>query len=394
MAMDANTYRLPGGNRAATVALIVGAIGVVASVIAYFADGPRFFHSYLTAYVFWVSIGLGSLFFTMLHYLVGAQWSITLRRLVECIMISLPVMAVLFIPIALGLHDLYHWSHADAVAGDHLLQGKSPYLNVPFFIIRTVLYFAIWFILAFFLYRASIAEDSGYDEARRARLRRLSAGGMILFAFTTTFAAFDWLMSLDAHWYSTIFGAYYFAGCVIGALCFVTLVAIYLRKQGLLGDVITVEHYNDLGKLTFAFMIFWAYMAFSQYFLIWYGNIPEETIWFAHRWEGSWKAVSLALVFGHFVIPFILLMPKMVKRKLGFMAAISVWLLLAHWLDMFWLVLPSHSHHGAAFSWIDIATMLGIGGIFVGLFWHRLGAHALIPVGDPKLEASLHSLSH
>jgi hypothetical protein len=271
---------------------------------------------------------------------------------------------------------------------------KSPYLNVGFFIIRTVLYFAIWFVLAFVLYRASITEDAGYDEARRARIRRLSAGGMILFAFTTTFAAFDWMMSLDAHWYSTIFGAYYFAGCVVGALCFVTIVAIGLRKRGLLADMITVEHYNDLGKLTFAFMIFWGYMAFSQYFLIWYGNIPEETVWFAHRWTGSWIAVSLALVFGHFVIPFILLMPKMVKRRLGFLVGITAWLLIAHWVDMFWLVLPGHTPEGAQFSWIDLATMMAIGGVFLGLFWRRLSAQALIPVGDPKLQASVHTISH
>jgi hypothetical protein len=330
----------------------------------------------------------------MLHHLVNAQWSIALRRLAECVMMSLPMMAILFIPVGFGLHDLYHWSHPEAVANDHLLQSKAPYLQTTFFVVRTFGYFVIWFLLSFGLHRLSLAEDRGYDEARRARMRKISAGGMILFAFTTTFAAFDWIMSLDAHWYSAIFGAYYFAGCVVGALSFIALAALYLRRQGILTGTITVEHYNDLGKLIFAFTIFWAYMAFSQYFLIWYANIPEETIWFARRWVGSWKTVSLSLVFGHFIIPFLLLMPKMMKRRFGFLAIMGLWMLLFHYVDLFWLVMPGHSPSGAHLSWMDPMTMVGIGGVFVGLFWRRFAASPIVPVGDPRLEKSIQFLSH
>ena len=176
---------------------------------------------------------------------------------------------------------------------------------------------------------------------------------------------------------------------MVGGLCVTTLATLYLRRHGILADVVTVEHYDDLGKLTFAFMIFWGYMAFSQYFLIWYANIPEETIWFAHRWAGSWKVVSLALVFGHFGVPFLFLMPKAAKRSQPFLAVMSVWLLAAHWIDMYWLVLPSFNHHEAHFSWLDPVLTVGIGGVLIGLFWRRLAAHPIVPIGDPQLEESI-----
>ncbi len=394
MPVDTTTYKLTGKTRYGMRALMVGGIGILGCIAAYASDATQFFHSYLIAYLFWVSIGLGALFFVMLHHLVNAQWSIALRRLVEALMVSLPVMAIFFIPLGFGIHDLYQWSQPGAISGDPLMRMKATYLHTTFFVLRTVVYFVIWTLLAFGLHRLSVAEDAGYDEARRVRIRRICAGGMILFAFTTTFAAFDWIMSLDANWYSTIFGAYYYAGAVVGALSVIILLALYLRRQGILTDAYTVEHYNDLGKLLFAFMIFWAYMAFSQYFLIWYGNIPEETIWFQHRWVGSWKAVSLALVFGNFVIPFLFLMPKMIKRNYGFLAFISLWMLLFHWLDLFWLVMPGHSPNGAHVSWMDLVTMAGIGGIFIGLFWRRFAGHPLVPVGDPRLAKSIQSLSH
>lgn len=394
MSADTTTYTLAGKQRYGVRALMIGGMGLVACIAAYMADTTQFLHSYLVAYLFWVSIGLGALFFVMLHHLVNAQWSIALRRLVEALMVCLPVMAIFFIPIAFGLHDLYHWSHAGAISSEHAMRAKAAYLQPTFFIIRTIIYFVIWTALAFALHRMSLAEDSGYDEARRMRIRRTSAGGMVLFAFTTTFAAFDWAMSLEAEWYSTIFGAYYYAGAVVGALSVIILLALYLRKQGILTKEYTVEHYNDLGKLLFAFMIFWAYMAFSQYFLIWYGNIPEETIWFGQRWVGSWKVISLALVFGNFVIPFLLLMPKTIKRRYGFLAFMALWMLLFHWVDLFWLVMPGHSPDGAHVSWMDLVTMVGVGGIFIGLFWRRFTAHPIVPVGDPRLAKSIQSLSY
>lgn len=394
LTFDPNTFKLTGGRRPGRRAALIGIIALAANGAGFAANEPRFFHAYLTAYMFWLSIGLGCLFFVMLHHLVAARWSVVLRRLSESVAVVLPLMGILFIPIIFGLQHLYHWSVPAAVAHDEVLQHKAPFLNVTFFVIRAVFYFGVWSTLAIVLRKLSIAEDSGYDERRRLRMRRLSAGGMLLFAFTTTFAAFDWLMSLDAHWYSTIFGAYVFAGAVVGALSFMILIMLYLHRNGILTNVITVEHYNDLGKLLFAFTIFWGYMAFSQYFLIWYANIPEETIYFAHRWVGSWKAVSLFLVFGHFVIPFFLLLPKTWKRHRWFLASISIWMLVAHWVDLFWIALPGLQPQGAHISWMDPLLIIAIGGIFVAAFWRVFGAHALIPVRDPKLEGSIHSLSY
>jgi hypothetical protein len=216
---------------------------------------------------------------------------------------------------------------------------------------------------------------------------------MILFAVTVTFFSFDLLMSLDPHWYSTIFGVYFFAGCFLSVLSFMAINIIHLRKKGALVNEITSEHFRDLGKLIFAFLIFWGYMAFSQYFLIWYANIPEETLWFLHRWEGSWKTISLILVFGHFVMPFFVLFPMEIKRKIPAMLTISVWLLLMHWIDLYWIVMPSLHHHGVHFSWMDLTTMAGIGGFFVWRIRRNICAHPLVPINDPRLETSIKIIS-
>jgi hypothetical protein len=211
---------------------------------------------------------------------------------------------------------------------------------------------------------------------------------MILFALTITFAAFDWLMSLDAHWYSTIFGVYVFAGAVVGLLAFITIVAVNFHRNDILKDEITFEHYHDLGKLLFAFIVFWGYMAFSQYFLIWYSNIPEETLWFLHRWEGSWKVVTLLIVFGHFVVPFFILFPRFTKRNKFVLFMMAFWILMMHWVDLYWIAMPSLHHHGVHISWMDFTTMIGIGGIFIWLMWRKLSANPLLPVNDPRLEKS------
>ena len=389
MRLDGKTYRLEDKGRYGRVATVFAIGGLALSLVVYFVDSHQFFYSYLTAFVFWATIGLGGLFFVMLHHLVNARWSIVLRRLAESVASVLPYMAILFIPVLFGMHDLYHWSHADAVASDAILQKKAAYLNPTFFIIRAVLYFVVWGLLAWRLHRASVEQDGGHSESLQMRMRRISAPGMILFAITVTLAAFDWLMSLDAHWYSTIFGVYIFSGGVVGLLAFVTVTVVYLRRKDVLNDTITVEHYHDLGKLTFAFVVFWAYMAFSQYLLIWYANIPEETIWYFHRWEGSWKTATLLLVFGNFVVPFFILITRGAKRKFGFLALMCGWLLLMHFVDLFWVVMPGLHPHGVHISWIDLVCLLGIGGLFCRIFWWKFTSGPLVPVGDPRLNDSI-----
>jgi hypothetical protein len=389
MQIDRQTYRFTDTGSLGRIALLVGLLGLILSLFGYFQDRSQLFHSYLTAFMFWLTIGWGALFFTMLHHLVNATWSVVLRRLSESVMATIPFMFLLFVPIMLGMSELYRWSHADVVAADAVLQIKAPYLNVVFFLARVILYFGIWTLLIRSLYKTSLAQDKEHRPGLIAKMRRVSAPGMVLFAFTTSFAAIDWLMSMDAHWYSTIFGAYLFSGSFLSALSFLILIAIYQQGQGGLTDVVTVEHFHDLGKLTFAFIIFWAYMAFSQYFLIWYANIPEETIWFRERWQDSWKLVSLVIVFGHFALPFVILMTRAAKRSLPVLAIAAGWILLMRWVDIYWLVLPNLHHHGAHLSWMDVTTMIGIGGLFLWFFWRRYTSHAAVPVQDPALEASI-----
>jgi hypothetical protein len=386
---DNRTHRLKEPVSRGWKLLLLGGLALALSVVGALVDSHRFWFSYLTAYLFWLTVALGGLFFVMLHHLVNATWSVVLRRIVEGIMAVLPFMAIFFIPIVFAMHDLFHWSDPEVMAHDSLLAKKQAYLNTGFFLVRSLIYFAVWFFLTWRLYRISLEQDRQPDENQLKRARRISAPGMILFAITTTFAAFDWMMSLDAHWYSTIFGAYVFAGAVLGGLSLLTLVTLVLGRPGVMEGILTVEHRHDLAKLIFAFVIFWAYMAFSQYFLMWYANIPEETIWYRHRWEGTWRILSLLLVFGHFVLPFVLLLTRAAKRSVVMVGFISVWLLLMHWVDIYWVVMPSMGGHGWHPSWIDLTTIVGVGGVFLWYFWLRLIRRPLVPVGDPKLQASI-----
>jgi hypothetical protein len=370
-------------------ALIVGIIGLAISLLGFVIDRNHFFFAYLVAYTFWLTLALGGLFFTMLHHLVNATWSVVLRRIAENIMSVIPLMAIFVIPILLGIGHLYHWSHAEALAENPVLKGKAIYLNTPFFIIRTILYLAVWILLARALYKLSISQDKEYDENRTSRMRRISAPGMVAFALTLTFASFDWLMSLNASWYSTAFGVYIFSGGVLACLAFLTLIVIHLNRLGYLKDVITLEHYHDLGKLIFTFVVFWGYIAFAQYFLIWYGNIPEETAWYHLRWGGLWSVISMLIVFGHFVFPFMVLITRGAKRSLPMMTFMGFWLLLMHWVDLYWVIIPGHTEHIPQAFWIDCATMAGIGGIFIWYFMRRLSSQALVPVNDPRLQASI-----
>jgi hypothetical protein len=308
-------------------------------------------------------------------------------------MMTLPYMAALFIPALVGMHTLYHWSHPEAVMHDPLLLAKSGYLNPTFFTIRTVFFFGIWSLLAIKLHGLSLKQDKGDTQAIGDAMRRTSAWGMLLFAVTVTYAGYDWLMSLNPHWFSTIFGVYFFAGGLLSVIAFMTLVALALRRKGILAETITVEHYHDLGKLLFAFTVFWTYIGFSQYFLIWYGNVPEETVWYLARWEGSWKFVSMVILFGHFVLPFIALLFRFTKRTPTSLWIIASWILLMHWVDMYWLVYPTLLEKGASITWIEPATMLFVGGLFLWAFWGRFARNPLVPVNDPKLAGSINHVN-
>ena len=393
MKIDSKTYKLIDRGKLGTFALVVGVIGLLGSAAGYAMDKEHFYHSYLTAFFFWMTVALGALFFILLHHLTRANWSTVLRRLGESMMSTIPFMLILFLPVIFGIHDLYHWSHEDAVANDIILQKKSPYLNVPFFLIRVAFYFLVWSVVTYFLNKYSSNQDVAHDDSLYLKMRRVSAPGLMLFAFTLTFASIDWLMSLEPHWFSTIFGVYIFAGTFIAALAFTIVILAYHKKQNLLTDVITVEHRHNLGKLLFAFTVFWAYIGFSQYLLIWYANLPEEAFWFLKRWEGSWKVISLALPIGHFALPFVALIPRAAKRSFGWLLFMAIYMLIMHYMDIYWIVMPTYFEHGAQFGWLEISTLMGVGGIFVWLFWRKYTAGALVPVKDPGLQISIETVN-
>jgi hypothetical protein len=299
------------------------------------------------------------------------------------------VMAVLFIPLLFGLHDLYPWSVPGAAEQDALLRWKQPFLNVPFFLIRAAVYYVCWSFIALLYYRLSRGQDATGDPAVSARLRKFAGPCIIVLALTSTFASIDWIVSLTPHWYSTMFGVYFFAGSFIGFIALLSVVAPAMRGAGLLDTVITAEHLQDLGKFLFAFMAFWAYIAFSQFFLIWYANLPEESFWFKARLEGSWEVVSLLLMAGHFGIPFFYLMGRAVKRRGWTLALGGTWLLVMHFVDIYWQVMPTLHPEGVRPSALDVAAFLAVGGCFVAAASWLMRRQALVPLRDPRLAESL-----
>ena len=367
----------------------IGALGLVLSFALRASDPKQFAFSWLFAFLFFLSLALGALYFVLIHFATQAGWGIVVRRLAENTMGTLPLFALLLVPVLLGMADLFPWVHGVAEGKDHLIVGKAPYLNTRFFVVRAVIYFTCWSVIAMFYFRRSRAQDATGDTAISIALRRFSGPAIIVLALTQTFAAVDWIMSLDPAWYSTIFGVYWFAGSFVSFFALVTLMVVALRRVGLMTDVVGFEHFHDLGKLLFAFTVFWAYIGFSQYFLIWYGNIPEETIFFRNRLVGSWSTVSLILAAGHFIIPFFFFMPRTVKRKPALLAAGASWMLLMHAVDIYWLVMPLMHPAGVSIAWLDVAAFLAVGGAFVAAVgWMMLGS-PLVPVRDPRLPESL-----
>jgi hypothetical protein len=327
----------------------------------------------------------------MLHHLAHATWSVVVRRLAEAIAMNFDILLILAIPILIGAGRVYPWTDRAMMAAEPALRGKATWLSVPFFGIRLAVYFAVWIVLSRIFMRWSVAQDRNGDYRLTRSMERASAPGMVLFGLTLTLAAFDLLMSLDPRWYSTIFPVYYFSGCVVAFFAAITITTWLVQRGGLLQHAITPEHFHDLGKLIFAFTIFWAYIAFSQYLLIWYGNIPEETSWYLRRQTHGWGAVSLLILFGHFVVPFLFLLPRFVKRNLAILVLPAVWMLLMHAVDIYWLVIPqlAHGTTGPAVALTDVTTFLGMGSLFVaGTVW-RLRNVSIVPERDPRLEESL-----
>ena len=376
-------------NRIPVIGAVIALLGAVACALLGAANPKQFFFSWLVSFMFFLSLSLGALFFVLIQYAAQGGWGIVLRRIGETIFAMLPVMAVLFLPLLFGLHELYEWSHADAAEHDALLRWKAPYLNVPFFLIRAALFFGIWTFIALLYYRGSRGQDATGDPGVSARLRRLAGPCIIILALTQTFASIDWIMSLTPHWYSTMFGVYFFAGSFVGFIALLSVVAVAMRRAGLLDTVISAEHLHDIGKFLFAFSAFWAYIGFSQFFLMWYANLPEETIWYKVRIEGSWLWVSLLLMAGHFGVPFFYLMGRTIKRRGSTLAIGGAWLLAMHFLDIYWQVMPTLHPEGLRPSLLDVAALVTVGGCFVAAASWLMRRQALVPLRDPRLAESL-----
>jgi len=363
-------------------------IGLAVAAGAGRQDPTRFLAAWLVAFVFFLTLALGCLYFVLMHTAAQGGWGVAVRRLAEDAAGTIPLFALVFLPVALGLQSLYPWAHPDAAA-DALLRWKRPYLNEGFFYARAALYFVVWSGIALWFGRLSARQDETADPALSARLRRWSGPLLIPLGLAHTFAAFDWLMSLDPGWYSTIYGVYSFSGGLVAAMAFLAIVTALMKRSGPLAPLLSSEHLHDLGKLLFAFTVFWAYIGFSQYLLIWYGNIPEETAWYRHRLEGPWLAASVVLALGHFVVPFFFLLPRSTKRNTTALVGAAAWLLLMHLVDVYWMVVPDVPGHPALPGVVDAAALLAVGGAFLAVFGWLLRRRALVPVGDPRLSESL-----
>jgi hypothetical protein len=341
------------------------------------------------AFAYTTLIGLGAFFFVMIQFLTGSAWSVTMRRIMENIMITLPVGLLLFIPVAMGLNEIYPWTNQQAVAADAVLKAKSSFLTPNWFIARAVIYFVLWSLWAGSIYHQSTKQDTARSVKQMYIASRWSAPGLFLAVAIGTLASYDWLMSLEPKWYSTIFGLVMLSGGSLSFFSVVILVCLAFRRAGILKNSITVEHYHDLGKWLLALTAFYTYVAFSQYFLIWYSNLPEETIWYRHRMVGSWFPISLAMPFLRFLIPFPILLCLPAKRNLkviGFMAAYS---LVVEYIDLYWVVMPTYYKTGPQPHWLDLATLVTTVSICGLVFWSRFRAHKMVPVGDLRLEQSL-----
>lgn len=375
----------------------IGAFGLLASAIGYLANEDlhtQFFFSYLVSFTFFTGISLASVFMVMFHHITKSKWGVVIRRIPETFGANIWIWAIFVIPILLGIHNLYHWSHEDVVAADKILKGKAAFLNTPFFIIRQVIYFAIWGFVGHRLYKASVELEKTGDWGITVLMRKLSAFPIVLFGFTIAFAGFDWLMSLDPHWFSTMFGVYFFAISFQSFWAIMLLMVFFLQRNGYLKNTIGQAHVYDLGAWLFAFTVFYAYIAFSQFLLIYYANLPEETLWFYHRLEGSWKYIAFGLLLFRFFLPFLTLLNREQKHKravLGFVATVVV---IMHFLEIYWIAMPTLSEHGIHFTWMDITTFLGLGGMFFGLFFWRFKQNSMIPENDPRLDECLEKSYH
>jgi hypothetical protein len=378
-------------------ALILGAIGLLAGAVGGVMNPDQFFRSWLIGFLFCLGLTMGSLALLMLQHLSGGQWGLMGRRVFEAASRNLPLVVLFFIPLLFRLPGVYHWAEPGVTAHDVILQKKAGYLNVWFFIGRAVVYFCVWMLCTFLLNRYSAAQDrneAGVVPGDTRRVRAVAAPGLLAYALTATFASVDWIMSLDPHWYSTIFGLLFIVGHGLTAFAFVIAVLALLSKTEPVSAYLTSRHFHDYGKLLLAFVMLWAYLSFSQFLIIWSGNLPEELPWYLERIRGSWGYVALLLVFGHFALPFTMLLSRNLKKRPSLLAKVAIGILLMRLVDLIWLVAPSFEHHGFPIHWMDVAIPLGLAGVWLFLFVRQLQSRPLLPLNDPFFKETFAHEAH
>ena len=397
MNLNPNTYTYISKSSYNLVLILMGYVGLILTWFFGISD-KVFYFSYLTSYFYWLSIILGGMFFIMVHYAFSSTWSVSIRRLMENTIMLIPLFTLPFLPVLYGMEKLfkwlpnhYYWKTHDFEA-DHLIQHKLAYLNEDSFIFRALLYFVLWNIISIYIYYNSIKHDRTGEIKILENLRYFCMSPMGVFFFISlTGAGLDWHMSLDPHWYSTMFGVYTFAGAFLAFLAFLTFTIIRMQDQGYLKGIVSTEHFHDLGKYLFAFTVFYCYIAGAQFYFIWYSNIPEETIWYLHRWIGSWKIISVLLIVGKFFIPFFILIFRGSKRNIRLLQVMTIWILFMHYIDINFIIMPTVHKTNFHFGLYDLFTMISFALIFVGGFKFITTRSNLVPLNDTEL---VHSINH
>jgi hypothetical protein len=390
MRLDLNPDRLiPELARYQRQLLMAGGAGAAVSLVGLLLDRRQFFQSYLMTFMLLLGATLGSLALGMIHQLSGGAWGVVTRRIFGAASRVLPVLTLLFVPLLFGLHDLYEWTHHDVVAADPILSGKSVYLNTPFFLVRTAVYFGVWNTIAYFLNRWSLEQDRSPDPRIARRMQMISGGGLVAYGLTITFASFDWVMSLDPHWFSTIYGVLFMGGQGLTALAFLVIALAWLSRREPLNTIVVPSHFHDLGNLMLAFVMLWAYFSFSQYLIIYSGNLPEEITWYTRRLFTGWRVIGIALVVFHFALPFLILLSRAVKRNPQLLVKVAIGVIVVRLIDLFWLIAPELHRDGFSLSWLDILLPLSLGSVWLGCFIAQLRGRPLLPLHDPQFYEAL-----
>lgn len=374
--------------------IVAGAVAAVLLLIGAFINPDQFFQSYLFGWLFWTSLSVGALAILMLHHLVSGGWGFMIQRLLEAAVRTIPVMALLFLPLLLGLDNLYIWARPAEVAKDHVLQHKAVYLNTSFFIARAALYFAAWIGFGWALLRWSAEVDRTGDPVYTRKLQLAGGPGLVVYALTLTFASVDWVMSLEPHWASTMYGVIFMVGSALSALALATAALARFSRFPPFAGTVATSHFHDLGNLLFAFVMLWAYVSFSQFLIVWSGNLPEETPWYIRRMSGGWEWIALTVIVFHFFVPFLLLLSRPIKRGPATLQKIALWIVFMRLLDLFWVMKPSFRPRGFHLHWMDIVAPVAFGGIWLTAFLWNLKAHPALPANDPRMIEALAAMEH